>query len=240
MVTLATAVNTTATTWHLSGALPAGTDYIQVDDELVAVITPAIRESQRDPMTLYCEVERGTAGTVASHAQGATLTTLPNPPLGDTVGHQAITLLGPFRVNFNTVDVTSSNGAVLTTLDAGTLIFAAWSILVTPWDADPDLAVLYISAGGADYATGNWYSAAKMRVGSNAAGGSDANVNANPVLWGYDAGNVTNDGSVAVLDPTASRIVQVVTEGALLAKTGDTAGATAGAADVYALTATAA
>jgi len=86
MVTLATAVNTTATTWHLSGALPDDTEYIQVDDELVAVITPAIRESQRDPFTLFCEVERGVAGDVTSHSQGATLTTLPNPPLGGGSG----------------------------------------------------------------------------------------------------------------------------------------------------------
>lgn len=86
MVTLAANVSNTATTWPISAALASSTQYLLVDDELAAVITPALRDSQREPVELFCEVQRGHAGVRAAHLSGATLTELESPPLGSGDG----------------------------------------------------------------------------------------------------------------------------------------------------------
>jgi len=93
MVTLATAVNTTDDEFELSAALASTTEYLLVDDELVAVITPGIRSSQRVDPSLRAQVLRNYAGTLASHAQGATLTELAAPPLGVPAGEDVVTVL---------------------------------------------------------------------------------------------------------------------------------------------------
>jgi hypothetical protein len=82
MATLTANVTATTTTWPLSAALASTTRYLLVDDELVAVITPATRDSQRDAFELECEVLRAVAGTQASHLSGATLTEYATLPLG--------------------------------------------------------------------------------------------------------------------------------------------------------------
>lgn len=138
MVTLATAVNASATTWALSEALPLGTEYIQVDDELVAVITPAIRASQRDEPTLFCEVQRGTAGEQEAHAQGATLTTLENPPLGGGSGEQTVRMLGPLHVKHDDPGIQTTGVAIGPTLAAGAWLIHADVFITENFDGVTD------------------------------------------------------------------------------------------------------
>lgn len=93
MATLTANVSSSATTWPISAALADTTKFLLVDDELVAVITRATRDSQRDPFELECEVLRGVAGTQAAHSSGATLTEYATLPLsagggGVTVDNQ--------------------------------------------------------------------------------------------------------------------------------------------------------
>lgn len=212
MVTLAAGVSSTATTWSLSAALPAGTDYLQVDEELVAVVTPAIRPSQRDDPTLFCEVVRGMAGTQATHAQGATLTTLPAPPLGGGDGTQTVRLLGPFTVNFNdTFPVTTT-----LVVPAGALVLSGLCFVTTAWDTDEVLSVMYPDLLAVDeFAVGDdwWVSAdrcAPRVLGTEGFGGT--------------AGSIVANGSP----------IRFSSESALRVSISD-AGPTQGQADIYAL-----
>lgn len=90
MGTLTANVSSTVTRWPLSAALAASTRFLLVDDELVAVITPGVRESQREDPTLSVEVERGVAGEQASHTSGTTYTELSSPPLAADGGEQIV------------------------------------------------------------------------------------------------------------------------------------------------------
>ena len=143
MVTLATAVDADDTTWHLSEALPAGVEYILAEDELVAVVTPAIRPNQREDPTLYCEVVRGWEGPRASHAQGITLETLENPPLGGGGGTQTVRLLGPFPFAFDTTGLLTDPGAVMTDeIPSGATITTAWAEITEDWEFPGPAALL--------------------------------------------------------------------------------------------------
>lgn len=138
MVTLAAAVDADDTTWQLSEALPAGTEYILAESELVAVVTPAIRESQRQDPTLYCEVVRGWEGTRASHAQGITLTPSENPPLGSG-SEQTVRLL---HWDFDFADVEAYTYMPDFELLAGQILRRTWVVLLTGWVTDDDDAEL--------------------------------------------------------------------------------------------------
>jgi hypothetical protein len=142
-------------------------------------------------------------------------------------GEQTIRLLGPFRVNFNTANVATANGAKLADLDAGVLVLLVRVEVVTPWDAHADNARLKIGIGGAGFASGDWYMAREYLVGSNFAAPVDANT-------GPESGYVGGSESGGTVTLTGA-VHRVVTAGALVAAVTDTAGATAGAADVYAL-----
>jgi hypothetical protein len=47
---------------------------------------------------------------------------------------QAISLVGPFRVNYNDAGI-DGDGVAVTTLDEGTLVLKAWLVIVTPFIA---------------------------------------------------------------------------------------------------------
>ena len=158
MVTLATAVDADDTTWHLSEALPAATEFIVAEDELVAVVTPAIRPNQREDPTLYCEVVRGWAGVRAAHAQGITLEPSEDPPLGGG-GVQTFSLLGPFHVVHDD-DGLQDSGLLLVALDSGTWL---WGVAIIgteplqPASGTPFMQVTLAGAGAADM-DGGWSS----------------------------------------------------------------------------------
>ena len=130
--------------------------------------------------------------------------------------------LGPYRVNFN--DSLANPGKLLTTLSAGTLVLMSWIEVITAWNANPATAMLTIMAGGADHASGDMRQSTRGLVGSD-----------------ETELTTTHQGGAAyeyiALETHRGRFqpIRIITAGALRAIATNTAGATTGAADVYAL-----
>lgn len=135
MPTLAAAVNATETLFSMDEALPAGTKFLRVDDELVRVQSIAYRAYQRvEPDPSLCTVVRGVEGTAAvSHDVGAELEphvdayTTPTP--FSVGGEQRI------RQYEKLLDVTDeaawqSDGFIVAELESGQTVLNIWVVVV--------------------------------------------------------------------------------------------------------------
>jgi hypothetical protein len=146
MATLAEAVDAAEIDWIVSANITA--DYLTVEDETVAVL--AHFSSSIDPQTRAAiapriRVQRGAGGTTAaSHADGTTLTPLipPAAASGDGGGGDGdtFTVLGPYRVNYNTPGqggTTFGNYgtvAVGDDLPVGSHVLMTWAIPITTFN----------------------------------------------------------------------------------------------------------
>lgn len=211
---------------RLSAALTATPgELFRLEDEMVEFGGHNLVNRLRDRKQV--SFRRGVGGTTAvTHASGTTLLRVADAVASSASaetfadpfsagGVQTIRLLGPFHVTFETPGIAGDeDGAVLTELDAGTLVIHVAVVPTAAWNGG-DLTALDIYIGGEDFGppddnfrtiTGDPFVVAEL----------------NPRTGGGSTGGLAR----AVFGA-------VTTDGALLIQ-GDGA-ATEGAADIYAL-----
>lgn len=227
MATLTQAVEVGDAELHINTPLSAGQvpGYVKIDDELFNV------GGQNNTTGLILALSEPAR---QAHDSGATVTYAGQPydptfKMALAGGEQTIRLMGPVRVNYNTSGLTNANGLKIFDLSAGQVVLAVRVEVHTAWNADADLAKMTIGLGGAAYASGDWYPVRNYWIGSNYASPSDANTAPETA---FSLGS--DDATVGLL--ANGSFHRAVTAGAIVATVGGTtAGATAGAADIYAL-----
>lgn len=172
---------------------------------------------------LTFDEEQGTAGLALDQAM-------------NQAGEQRIRLLGPYRVNYNDAGLGTGNGIKVSDLPTGAIVIEAICEVVTAWDADPDQATLIINA-----ATGDGSDGIALRhaiVSANYAAVRTATIGPNTTYFasGYPGAPFVEGSSYSVPNANGHGGHRIIgANGGLYVFAAQVAGATEGAADIYAL-----